>query len=413
MDPRQTALLARSAAPTIAQASADAKNAALEAMADLLAGRKSDLLAANKADMQAAAESGLPPHLTNRLRFGEAKIEGRIRCLAKIAALPDPVGQLFRTDRRPNGLDVARMRVPLGVILMIYEARPHVTVNGGAFCLKSGNTAFLRGGSEAKRCNALLGELWQEALRKAELPPEAVQVISGSHDEIGELLSLDDQIDLVIPRGGKGLIHAVSEQSAIPVVKHFAGVCHVYVDDGADVEQAISVALDSKTLMPEVCNAMETLLVSQGMREHLPRIVQAFREAGVTVRGDQRVQESVPDVEAATEENWSNEYLDMIASVGVVDGVAGAIDHINRFGSHHTDAIVTDSQSRATRFVEEVDSGVVLVNASTMFCDGESLGMGAEIGISTDKLHARGPMGLEELTSYKFVIRGAGHVMGQ
>ncbi|MFP4055469.1 MAG: glutamate-5-semialdehyde dehydrogenase [Candidatus Brocadiia bacterium] len=412
MDIRQTASSARQCAARLATAPTESKNAALHAMADLLAERRAEVLAANEEDMAAAADEGLGEHLVSRLRFGEAKIESRIRCLGKIAALPDPVGQTYATDRRPNGLEVARMRVPLGVILMIYEARPHVTVNGGAFCLKAGNAAILRGGSEARRCNELLGRLWQEALAQAGLPSQAVQVVSGSHEEIGQMLSLDEHIDLVIPRGGKKLIRAVCEQSRIPVIKHYAGVCHVYLDEGSDLERGLAVALDSKTLMPEVCNAMETLLVARALEGHLPRIVEAFRDAGVEVRGDERVRAAVGDVSPASDENWTNEYLDMVVSVGVVDDVGGAIAHINAKGSHHTDAIVTDSESRARRFVREVDSGVVLVNASTMFCDGESLGMGAEIGISTDKLHARGPMGLCELTTYKFVIRGEGHVMG-
>ncbi|MFW6163327.1 MAG: glutamate-5-semialdehyde dehydrogenase [Planctomycetota bacterium] len=412
MDPQRVASQAREAARVVARATTEQKNAALDAMAALLAERQADVLVANEADMAAASEEGLAERLVKRLRFGEGKIGSRIRCLGKIAALPDPVGQRFACSRRPNGLDVARVRVPLGVLLMIYEARPHVTVNGGAFCLKSGNAAILRGGSEARRCNALLGELWQEALGEAGLPAEAVQVVSGSHDEIGSLLSQDDAIDLVIPRGGKGLIEAVCAQSRILVVKHYAGVCHVYVDDGADLDVALRVALDSKTLMPEVCNAMETLLVAAGQAGQLPRIVNAFGDAGVTVRGDKRVQAAADDVEPVSEEDWTTEYLDMVVSMGVVEGVDGAIEHINRYGSHHTDAIVTDSASRARRFGGEVDSGVVLVNASTMFCDGESLGMGAEIGISTDRLHARGPMGLQELTTYKFVIEGAGHVMG-
>jgi len=381
-------------------------------MADKLASRKREILDANEADLADARSKGLSANLVNRLRFGEAKIDSRIRCLEKIAALPDPVGQMYGVQRRPNGLRVARARVPLGVILMIYEARPHVTANAGAFCLKSGNAAILRGGSEAKRCNAVLGNLWREALTESGLPQEAIQVIAGSHEEIGDLLQLDQYIDLVIPRGGKTLIKTVADTSRIPVVKHFAGICHVYLDQDADVDEGIAIALDSKCLMPEVCNAMETLLVCDQLNQELPRIVDAFRKHGVTVKGCERTQALVSDVEPATEEDWRTEYLDTVVSLRVVSDVDEAIDHINRYGSHHTDAIVTDSQRRASRFVQRVDSAVVLVNASTMFCDGESLGMGAEIGISTDKIHARGPMGLQELTSYKFVIRGDGHVMG-
>ena len=412
MDVRTTAQIARDSSTVVATAATKQKNSVLNAMAEKLAARKRDIISANEADIAEAKSSGLATHLIDRLRFGNEKIDARIRCLHKIEALPDPVGQSYRIDRRPNGLEVSRVRVPLGVILMIYEARPHVTVNAGAFCLKSGNAAILRGGSEAKRCNALIGDLWRESLSETGLPPEAIQVISGSHEEINDLLQLDEYIDLVIPRGGKGLIKAVSEQSHIPVIKHFAGICHVYLDQGSDIRRGIEIALDSKCLMPEVCNAMETLLVSQAMGSKLPKMVEAFRKCGVTVKGCDRTRAVVPDVEPAAEEDWSTEYLDTVVSVRMVEGVCEAIGHINRYGSHHTDVMVTDSESRARKFVQEVDSAVVLVNASTMFCDGESLGMGAEIGISTDKLHARGPMGLEELTSYKHVIWGAGQVMG-
>ncbi len=413
MDVRTIAQRARNCSTIVATSTTKQKNAVLNAMAGKLAARKREILSANEVDIAEAKSSGLAIHLIDRLRFGEEKIDSRIRCLSKIEALPDPVGQSYRIDRRPNGLEASRVRVPLGVILMIYEARPHVTVNAGAFCLKSGNAAILRGGSEAKQCNALIGDLWRESLSEAGLPPEAIQAISGSHEEVNDLLQLNEYIDLVIPRGGKGLIQSVSEKSRIPVIKHFAGICHVYMDESADLRRAIEIALDSKCLMPEVCNAMETFLVSQSMRNKLPYIVQAFRQCGVTVKGCDRTRAVVSDVEPATEEDWSTEYLDTVVSVRVVEGVSEAIGHINRYGSHHTDVIVTDSESRARKFVQEVDSAVVLVNASTMFCDGESLGMGAEIGISTDKLHARGPMGLEELTSYKHVIWGAGQVMGE
>ncbi|MBN1673233.1 MAG: glutamate-5-semialdehyde dehydrogenase [Kiritimatiellae bacterium] len=413
MDAEQTAKAARAASAGAALAGTGQKNAALRLMAERLAANRTAVLDANAADLAAAKEAGQPPHLIERLRFGEKKIESRIRCLRKIEALPDPVGQVFRSDRRPNGLEATRVRVPLGVILMIYEARPHVTVNAGAFCLKSGNAAILRGGSEARQCNALLGALWREALRENGLCEDAIQVVSGSHEEVDRLLRQAAYIDLVIPRGGKGLIQAVKDKSAIPVIKHFEGVCHVYVDDGADISTAIRIAIDSKCLMPAVCNAMETLLVAESMADHLPAIVEAFRAHGVAVRGCEATRAAVPGVEPATEDDWRTEYLDMIVSVRVVADAGAAIAHINTYGSHHTESIVTDSESRARRFVREVDSAVVLVNGSTMFCDGESLGMGAEIGISTDKLHARGLMGLEELMSYKHVVWGSGQVMGE
>ncbi len=412
MDVRKTAQAAREAAGVLAGATADQKNAAMRHMAQRLEARRGDILSANEADLDRAREEGIDQHLVDRLRFGESKIASRVGSLGKIEALPDPVGEVFRNETRPGGLNVSRVRVPLGVILMIYEARPHVTVNAGAFCLKSGNAAILRGGSEARECNALLGELWQDSLDDAGLPLDAVQVISGSHEQIDELLQLDELIDLVIPRGGKGLIRSVSEKSRIPVVKHFAGVCHVYLDGSGDVARGIQIALDSKCLMPEVCNAMETLLVDAALADRLGEIVGAFAANGVEVRGCERTRSAVEGVKPADEEDWTTEYLDEIVSIRVVDGVDAAIDHINRYGSHHTDVIVADDDRRAARFAQQVDSGVVLVNASTMFCDGESLGMGAEIGISTDKIHARGPMGLEELTSYKFVIRGNGNLMG-
>jgi glutamate-5-semialdehyde dehydrogenase len=380
-------------------------------MARLLAAHRADLCAANQADRDTARGNGVPAATLNRLVFDEAKVDSRVRALEMIAELPDPVGQIYRSSLRPNGLLAARVRVPLGVILMVYEARPHVTVNAGALCLKSGNAAILRGGTEAQRCNALLGRLWQQALQEAGLPADAVQVIAGSHDDVAALLQRTDDIDLVIPRGGHTLIEAVATQSRIPVIKHFAGVCHVYVDEGADADMAARIAVDSKCLMPEVCNAAETLLVHTANTGALRRAADALAEAGVTLHGCPRTRELI-DAGPATEEDWSTEYLDLAMSVRIVDSLDEAIAHINTYGSHHTDTIVTDSIARARAFVRQVDSGVVLTNASTMFCDGATLGMGAEIGISTDKLHARGPMGLEELTTYKHVIHGDGQTMG-
>jgi glutamate-5-semialdehyde dehydrogenase len=403
---------AKEASRIVALASTEQKNAVIHNMSEKLAARKSEIIAANLADVAEATTKGTPNHLIDRLGFSENKIDARIRALAKIEALPDPVGCSFGQKHLPNGLELMRIRVPLGVVLMIFEARPHVTVNAGALCLKSGNSVILRGGSEAKRCNELLGVLWGESLTKAGLPGEAIQVVSGSHDQIRDLLAEHESIDLVIPRGGRELIETVNEHSKIPVIKHYSGVCHVYFDVSADTEKAIEVALDSKCLMPEVCNAMETLLVCRDLSAEIPGITDAFRRCGVQIKGCKRTQELAPDVMPATEEDWKTEYLDNIVSIRVVADVEEAIHHINKYGSHHTDSIVTDDVRNAEKFVQRVNSAVVLCNASTMFCDGESLGMGAEIGISTDKLHARGPMGLEELTSYKLVIRGSGHVMG-
>ena len=403
---------ARAASRVLASAAREPKDLALLAMSRKLAEHTEAVLEANRQDIEAAVSAGLPANVVARLRFGKEKIESRQRSLQRIAELPDPVGEKIREDTRPSGLHVARVRVPLGVILMVYEARPHVTVNAGAFCLKSGNAAILRGGSEANCCNRLLGQLWRDALLEAGLPEDAIQVTSGSHEAVRELLQLDEFIDLVIPRGGKGLIRSVAENSKIPVIKHYEGICHVYVDEITDLQTAANLVLDSKCLMPEVCNAAETLLVSRKASRQLRELLDPLRHCGVALKGCKEACGIDDHLEPADEADWRAEYLDMVLSVRIVEGVAEAVEHINRYGSHHTDTIVTGDSAHAEEFVSRVDSGVVLVNASTMFCDGESLGMGAEIGISTDKVHARGPMGLEELTSYKFVIEGEGHVMG-
>lgn len=412
MTVKTIAQIAKKTSEIIAAVATEQKNAAIHFMTEKLASRKGDIIAANSADIAEATSRGIPSNMIDRLSFSEAKLEARIRALKKIERLPDPVGQHYQLKYRKNGLEVMRVRVPLGVVLMIYEARPHVTVNAGALCLKSGNSAILRGGSEAKRCNELLGILWRESLSQAGLPCEAIQVLSGSHEEVGELLQESRFIDLVIPRGGANLIQVVSEKSRIPVIKHFNGICHVYIDEFADITKGIEIALDSKCLMPEVCNAMETLLLCRELSSEIPRFVDAFRRCGVKVKGCEKTRAQTPDVEPAIEKDWRTEYLDNVVSMRVVADVDEAVQHISNYGSHHTDAIVTERVENADRFTQLVDSAVVLVNASTMFCDGESLGMGAEIGISTDKLHARGPMGLQELTSYKFVIRGDGHIMG-
>jgi len=409
---KRIAQRARRAFEGVVSAETEAKNGVLRRMATILEDRCGDVVRANERDLAAARERGVEGALLKRLVFDKKNVMSRVVSLIKIAALPDPVGQVEGIKRLSNGLMAGRMRVPLGVIFMIYEARPHVTVNGGAFALKAGNAIILRGGTEARHCNGLLGQFWSEALRAEGLPEDAVQVVSFGHDEVAEMLTLDGAIDLVIPRGGKDLIEAVARQSRIPVIKHFEGVCHVYIGDQADTAKALPIVLDSKLLMPAVCNAAETVLVDQSMRWWLPLLVGALREKGVEVRGCSVVREEVPDVTPAVEEDWATEYLDTIVSIRVVEDLDAAIDHIRRYGSGHTDAIVTENYSHAQRFVHEVDSAVVLVNASTMFCDGESLGMGAEIGISTDRLHARGPMGLRELTTYKHVVWGQGQVMG-
>lgn len=409
---RQITGRARSAAARAARAQTAVKNDALQRMARLLDRHAGEIVRENKADIEAAREKGVPGNMLARLSFDESRIRSRIASLEKIITLPDPVGRAFNARKTANGLDASMVRVPLGVILMIYEARPHVTVNAGAFALKAGNAIICKGGSEAARCNRLLGRLWAEALESGGLPAETVSIVSLSHREVDELLAEKDAVDLVIPRGGKELIASVAAKSAAPVIKHFEGICHVYVDGEADTAKASGIVLDSKLLMPAVCNAAETVLVDAALTGWLPELVATLREHKVAVRGCPAVVAAAPGVQPASEEDWSTEYLDLIYSIRVVEGTDGAAEHISRYGSGHTDVIVTENYSRARRFVSTVDSAVVLVNASTMFCDGETLGMGAEIGISTDRLHARGPMGLEELTTYKHVIQGDGQVMG-
>lgn len=411
MDIAQIATQARAVAQTCAHLASEQKNGALRAMAEALNNNRDRIALANQQDMARAKEKGLPGNLIDRLAFGPAKIDSRIESLRKIAALPDPVGSQFWHREIVGGMKAKRMRVPLGVILMIYEARPHVSINAGAFCLKAGNASILRGGSEARGCNELLGKLWQESLASQSIPAEAIQLIAGSHQDIHDLLQHSDEIDLVIPRGGRRLIETVVADSKIPVVKHFTGQCHVYIDESADIDKAIGIVIDSKCLMPEVCNAMEVTLVAEALRDQIPRIAQAFTKAGVAIKGDRNVCSIIPEAKPAAPEDWTEEHLGKTVTLGVVQDLDAAIDHINTYGSHHTDSIVTSTPARADRFVARVDSGVVLVNASTMYCDGESLGMGAEIGISTDRIHARGPMGLEELTTYKFVIEGTGNTM--
>ncbi|MFP4521174.1 MAG: glutamate-5-semialdehyde dehydrogenase [Fibrobacterota bacterium] len=400
------------AAKLTAYADASEKNRALLKMAALLDKNRARITKANKNDMELAAAKGLPDNLTGRLAFGESKIDSRIESLKAIAALPDPVGEIYDHRRTANGLDAARIRVPLGVIMMIYEARPHVTVNSGAFALKAGNAIICKGGSEAAGCNALLGELWRKALEKAGLPSEAVQIASLTHGEVDECLTMTEKIDLVIPRGGKKLIESVSLKSRIPVIKHFEGICHVYIGPNADPDKAVNIALDSKVLMPHVCNASETLLIDRSSESLVPELIRELEKAGVEIRGCKRTAElSGSKVKPASEEDWKTEYLDKTYSVRIVDNVSKAVEHINKYGSGHTDAIVTEDLAAARAFKAGVDSGVVLVNASTMFCDGATLGMGTEIGISTDKIHSRGPMGLKELTTYKFIIDGDGQIM--
>lgn len=403
----------KEASHRMAQATSEEKNKVIFFMIRKLKERQSQIIEANEKDLEKAKSENLSEHLRKRLVFGEKEIESRIQALKKIASLPDPVDDDYGELRRlSNGITWRKLKVPIGVIAMIYEARPHVTVNAGALCSKSGNAVILKGGSETIHSNLCLGNLWQDSLKEAELPREAIQVISTTeHQAVNELLKLDEYIDLIIPRGGKNLIQLVVENSGIPVIKHYQGICHTYVDEEVDLNMAKKVSLNAKLHTPEVCNAMETLLVAQKVAPRfLPSLVEEFRREGVEIRGCPKTRKIVSQVEEASKKDWRTEYLDLILSVRVVKNLKEAIQHINLYGSHHTDAIISNNPENCQRFLREVDSGVILINASTMLNDAQDLGMGAEIGISTDKLHARGPMGLEELTTYKVIIYGEGQI---
>lgn len=404
--------LARQASIVLARLSTEVKNKALVAMADALVENQALIIRENERDLGKARELGLSPAMIDRLTLNEAAIGGIARGLAEVAALPDPVGKVTSMWRRPNGLVVGRMRIPLGVIGIIYESRPNVTADAAALCLKSGNAIILRGGSEAIHSNLVIVWVLQGVLRDLSLPETAIQIVPITDREaVYEMLQLEESIDVIIPRGGEDLIRAVVRDSRIPVIKHYKGVCHVFVDEGADFDMAVRICVNAKTQRPGVCNAMETLLVHEAVAgEFLPVVAGPFRKAGVVLRGCERTRAILPDVETATEEDWYREYLDLILAVRVVRDLDEAIAHIGQYGSLHTEAIVTESYERAQRFLAEVNSSVVLVNASTRFNDGFELGLGAEIGISTTKLHAFGPMGLEELTTTKFIIYGNGQV---
>jgi glutamate-5-semialdehyde dehydrogenase len=381
-------------------------------MAEALIGQASHLIAENAKDLEHARESGLSAAMIDRLTLTEKTIQGIARGLGEVAALSDPVGKITSMWRRPNGLLVGKMRIPLGVIGIIYESRPNVTADAAALCLKSGNAVILRGGSEAIHSNLAITRVLQDALQKTGIPEAAIQVIPVTDREaVYEMLQLEEYIDLIIPRGGEDLIRAVVNQSKIPVIKHYKGVCHIFVDDTADLKMAANICLNAKVQRPGVCNAMETLLVHQKVAgRFLPVMAEKYRQAGVVLKGCAKTQAIVRGIEAATEDDWYREYLDLILSVRVVRDMDEAIAHIEQYGSLHTESIVTESYERAQRFLNEVNSSTVLVNASTRFSDGFELGLGAEIGISTTKLHAFGPMGLEELTTTKFIIYGNGQV---
>lgn len=409
---RTLALACREAVPTIAALDSVDKAALLRDMAAALEARRTDVLAANVRDMAAAASKGVQGAMLDRLRLDEARVAGIAAALREVAELPDPVGQVTRRETRPNGLTVERMRIPLGVIAMIYEARPNVTADAAALCLKAGNAVILRGGSEAIHSNTAIAAALHEALRVHGLPAATVTLVEDlRRDTMVELLQLTDIVDLAIPRGGEGLIRFVAKHARVPVIKHYKGVCHLYVDRAADLDLALNLLIDGKASRPGVCNALETLLVHRDVAAtFLPRAAQALRERGVEWRGDERSRALVPDMHAASDDDYAAEFLDLILAVRVVDDLDEAIAHIRRYGSDHTEVIATRDGATAQRFVQAIRSAVVMVNASSRFSDGGELGLGAEIGISTTRLHAYGPMGAESLTIERFVVRGEGQV---
>ena len=404
---------ARQAARRVARADTDRKNATLRAMADAIKQDAMRLKTENALDLAAGRERGLDAALLDRLELNDARIAGMAEGLRQIAALPDPVGEIADLSYRPSGIQVGRMRVPLGVIGIIYESRPNVTADAAGLCLKSGNATILRGGSEALHSNRAIAACIRVGLEKAGLPAEAVQVVETTNRAaVGALITMPEYVDVIVPRGGKGLIERISAEARVPVIKHLDGLCHVYIDAAADRDKAVNIAVNAKTHRYGVCNAMETLLIHRHRAEALlPVLAAAYQEKGVELRGCARTGAILDDsVVPATEEDWNTEYLAPILSVRVVESMDEAIDHIEIHGSHHTDTIVTEDYTLARRFLREVDSSSVMVNASTRFADGFEYGLGAEIGISTDKLHARGPVGLEGLTTQKYVVLGDGQI---
>ena len=405
---------ALTASRRLSHISANTKNAGLLRMADELILHRDFILSENSRDVAGAREKGLSAAMVDRLTVKDATIEAMAQGLREVAALPDPVAKVTSMWRRPNGLLVGRMRIPLGVIGIIYESRPNVTVDASALCLKSGNAVILRGGSEAIHSNLAIASVLQDVLKESPLPAKAIQIIPFTDREaVSTMLQLDECIDLIIPRGGEELIRAVVAQSKIPVIKHYKGVCHIFVDAGADLDMAVNICLNAKVQRPGVCNAMETLLVHSDVAPvFLPKMAEKMQQAGVLLKGCEKTRKILKNLDAATEEDWYTEYLDLILAVRVVTSLDEAIAHIEKYGSMHTESIITKDYANSQRFLNEVNSSTVLVNASTRFSDGFELGLGAEIGISTTKLHAFGPMGLEELTTSKFIIYGEGQVRG-
>ena len=411
-DVRKVGQQALQASRDLAMFSTKKKNVFLEAMADELESRKDQILEANDKDVQAGRAESLSAVLLDRLTLTDERFEAMIGGIQDVIGLKDHVGQKISTWIRPNGLEINKVRVPIGVIGIIYESRPNVTADAAVLCIKSSNTVILKGGKEALHSNRAIATALQEGGEKKGLPANAIQLIKTTdRAAVTALVRLNDYVDLVIPRGGEGLIHAVTVQATVPVIKHYKGVCHVYVDEFADLDMAVDIIENAKCQRPGVCNSMETLLVNRSIAPaFLPRIAEHLQAAGVELRGDEASLGLVPDMKEATEEDWSEEYLDLILSIAIFDDVKAAIEHINRYGSKHSDAIITKDERAQKCFMQQVDASTVYVNASTRFTDGNEFGLGAEMGISTDKLHARGPMGLEELTTYKYQVFGTGQI---
>lgn len=403
---------ARAASRLMAKADTNIKNQALRNIAALIRQHEKALLAANQQDLDAAKANGMEPAMLDRLALSEKSVATMAEGLEQIASLPDPIGEMSNFKYRPSGIQIGQMRVPLGVIGIIYEARPNVTVDAAGLCIKSGNACILRGGSEAIHCNQALAKLVHQGLQQAGLPQAAVLVVETTdRAAVGELITMKQYVDVIVPRGGKGLIERISNDARIPVIKHLDGNCHIYVDDEADIAKAVRILENAKTQRLGTCNTAESLLVARSIaKTALPKLAEMLLSKGVEIRGCDETRAIVPQAKAATEEDYYTEYLDAIISCKVVSGVDEAIEHINKYSSQHTEAIVTENYTKARQFLREVDSSSVMVNASTRFADGFEYGFGAEIGISTDKLHARGPVGLDGLTSLKYVVLGDGHV---
>ena len=409
---KEICVRAKAASCEMGKLSADAKNNALNKMADALEANTAEILAANKIDVQEAKIKGLKASLLDRLALDQKKIQTMAKELREVAALPDPIGTVLATWTRPNGLIISQIRVPMGVIGVIYESRPNVTSDSAGICIKSGNAVILRGGSDALHSNVAIIKVLRDALVPTEVPSDAVQIINSvSRKDTEELMTMRDYIDILVPRGGADLIRTTIDKSRIPVIETGTGNCHIYVEEDADLSKATPIVINAKVQRPGVCNAAEKLIVDSKIAlTYLPEVIAELRKNGVEVRGDDATRRIVPDVKAATDQDWYTEYLDLIIGVKVVEGLDEAITHINKYGTHHSDSIITRDFDKATRFLKEVDSAAVYWNASTRFTDGNQFGLGAEIGISTQKLHARGPMSIQHLTTTKYVVLGDGQI---